>query len=148
QPISWSHSHCSSTEARILAANPGGPQVVAQISRPCHKPRSQADTSDGSKLAEPTVELSVVQTIHVAVSVEVEVPEIMGVTGTCLERGPEEVTVQLVHVATAVMVAEQPEEAVHTVASRRAVAVTVQFPSPPVVDPVPANRQGVTAVRQ
>src|SRR6266568_9304172 len=87
----------------------------------------------GSELAELTVEFAVVQAVHSTVSVEVEVPEIMGVTGNRFEGGPEEITVQLVHIAVAVTVAEEPEEALHGVPSRNAVAVPVQLPPPAVV---------------
>jgi len=52
--------------------------------------------------AEPAVELAVVPAFHVAVSVEVEVRQIIRVTGNRLERGPEEVAIQPVHVPVAV----------------------------------------------
>src|SRR5947209_17089071 len=99
-------------------------------------------------LAEAAVELPVVPAVHVAVPVEVEVPQVTGLAGARPERGPEEVAIQWIHVAVAVAVAEQPEEAVHAVAPRRAVAVSVQLSPPAVVDPVRANRQRVLAIRQ
>src|SRR5262249_13340185 len=98
--------------------------------------------------AEPAVELPVVPAVYVAVPVEVEVPQVARVGGARPERGPEAVAVPLIHVPVAVRVAEQPEEAVHPVAARGAVAVPVQFPSPAVVDVVREDRQGVVAVRQ
>src|SRR5262245_46181699 len=101
-----------------------------------------------SWLAEAAVELPVVPAVHVAVAVEIEVPQVAGLAGVLHERGAEEVAILAVHVAVAVGIAEQPEEAVHLVASRRAVAVPVQLPAPAVVDPVGADRQGVTTVRQ
>src|SRR4029077_6852424 len=102
----------------------------------------------GSKLAEAAVEFAVVPAVHVAVPVEIEVPKISGVTDIRLERGPEEVTVQLVPIAVAVTVAEQPVETVHPVAAGRAIAVAVQLPPQSVVDPIRLERQGVAAVRQ
>src|SRR5262249_27225060 len=95
----------------------------------------------GSQLAEATVELPVVLAVHIAVAVEVEVPQVTGLTGALLERRPEQVAVQPVHVAVAVAVAEQSEEAVHPVAARGAVAVAVQLPPPAVVDVVREDRQ-------
>ncbi len=56
----------------------------------------------GSTLAEPAVELPVVPAVHVAVPVEVEVPQVAGVGGARPERGPEEVAVLSVHVTVAV----------------------------------------------
>src|SRR5439155_2407346 len=102
----------------------------------------------GSTLAEAAVELPVVPAVHVAVAVEVEVPQVGGIADALPECGPEEVAVQPIHGAVAVAVAEQPEEAVNPVASRQAVAVPVQRPPPLVVDAVCPDRQGVTAVRQ
>src|SRR5207244_3325540 len=96
-----------------------------------------------SILAEAAIELPVVQAVHVAVAVEIEVPEVSGLAGVLPERGAEEVAVLPVDVAVDVAVAEQPEEGVHAVAPRRAVAVPVQFSPPAVVDPVRADRQGV-----
>src|SRR5688500_11079641 len=101
-----------------------------------------------SKLAEPAVELAVVPAVHVAVPVEVEVPQVAGVGGDRPERGPEEVAVLPVHVAVPVRVAEQPGEAVHPVASAVAVTIPVEFPALPVADVVAPNGQRVVAVRQ
>ena len=68
--------------------------------------------------AEAAVELPVVSAVHVAVAIEVEVPQVAGVGGARPERGPEEVAIQTIDVPVAVAVAEEPEEAVHPVASR------------------------------
>src|SRR5260370_30252892 len=102
----------------------------------------------GSELAELTVEFAVVQAVHIAVPVEVEVRQIIGVTGIRLERGPEEVTVQLLHVAIASRVAEQPEERFQTIATGSAVSVSVQLPTPAVVNAVGPDRQDVAAIRK
>src|SRR5262249_58666180 len=102
----------------------------------------------GSEGAEAAVELAVVPAVHVAVAVEVEVPQVAGLAGALPERGAEEVTVRPVHVAVAVGVAEQPVEAVRPVAPGRAVPVAIQLPPKAVVHPVRPDRQGVTAVRQ
>src|SRR5689334_21266111 len=99
----------------------------------------------GSELAEAAVELAVVPAVHVAVPVEVEVPQVAGVAGAPLEGGQEAVAVRPVHVAFAGGVAEQPGEAVHPVAARRAVAVAVQLAPPAVVDPVRPDGEGVAA---
>src|SRR5262245_52916447 len=73
--------------------------------------------SSASKLAEAAVELAVVQTVHVAVTVEVEVPQEGGVGGVRPEREPEKVAVHPIHIAIAVAVAEKPVEDVNTVAA-------------------------------
>ena len=82
-----------------------------------------------SILAEPEIKLSVVQPVHVAVAVEIQVPQVAGVGGGRPERGLEAVAVLSVHVPVAVRVAEQPEERVDAVAPRDAVAVPVQLPA-------------------
>src|SRR5438876_3264013 len=99
-------------------------------------------------LAEAAVELPVVPAVHLAVPVEVEIPQVTGLAGTLLERGPEEVAIQPIHVPVAVAVAEQPEEAVHAVTSRQTITISVQFASHAIMDPVCADRQAITAVRQ
>src|SRR5262245_25097479 len=99
-------------------------------------------------LAEPAVELPVVPAVHIAVPVEIEVPQIADFTGACLERGSEKVAVELIHVPVAVTVAEQPEEAVLPVAAGRAVPIAVELPAPTVVDAIREDRQGVGAGRQ
>src|SRR5438034_8534078 len=45
-------------------------------------------------------------------------------------------------------VAEQPEEAVHPVASRQIITISVQFASHAIMDPACSDRQAITAVRQ
>src|SRR5262249_55260460 len=95
-----------------------------------------------SILAEAAVEMPVVQTVHIAVAVEVEIPEGADVGGTLFERGAGEGAGQPVYIAVAVAVAAQPDE------TGRAVAVAVQLSPPAVVDAVRKDRQGVTAVRQ
>src|SRR6266545_4135163 len=102
----------------------------------------------GSRVAEPAVELPVVEAVHVAVPVEVEVPQVTGVGGTRPEGGPEGLAVLPVHVAVAVRVAEQPGDGLNAVATGHAVAVPVQFSPPAVVYVVREDRQGVAAVRQ
>src|SRR2546427_13109949 len=86
-----------------------------------------------SILAEPAIELPVVQAVHVAVPVEVEVPEVADVGGALPECGSEEVAIQPIHVAVAIAVAEEPEKAVHPVATRRTIAVSVDHSPPAVV---------------
>src|SRR5262245_26508785 len=98
--------------------------------------------------AEPAVELPVVPAVYVAVPVEVEVPQVARVGGARPERGPEAVAVPLIHVPVAIRVAEQPEVAVHAVSSRNTIAISVQFPSHAIVDPVAPDRHAITAVRQ
>src|SRR5205085_2849290 len=51
-----------------------------------------------SAVAEPAVELPVVPAVHVAVPVEVEVPQVPGLAGGGVERGSEPVAVRRVHV--------------------------------------------------
>src|SRR5215203_6305520 len=80
-----------------------------------------------SILSEPAVELPVVRAVHVAVPVEVEVPQVAGVGGRRLEGGPERLAVLLVHVPVAVRVAEEAGEAGNVVAPRGAVPVPVQL---------------------
>src|SRR5438132_11840326 len=99
-------------------------------------------------LAEAAAQLPVVPAVHVAVPVEVEVPQFAHIAGLGPERGPKLLAVRSVHGAIAVRVAEQPGEAVHPVAPRRTVAVPVQLSAEAVVDTVRPDRQGVTAVRQ
>src|SRR4051812_39738098 len=60
----------------------------------------------GSMLAEAAAELAVIAPVHIAVTVEVEVPQVAGVAGARPGRGPEEVAVLSVHVAVAVCVPE------------------------------------------
>lgn len=63
----------------------------------------------GSILAEPAIELPVVQAVHVAIPVEVEVPQVTGLTRLRLEHGPEPVAVLLVHIAVAVAILRQSQ---------------------------------------
>src|SRR5688500_13841811 len=104
-------------------------------------------TPHGSKLPEPAVELSVVVAVHVAVPIEVEVPQVADVGDARSVRGPERLAILPVRVAVAVRVAEQPGEAVCPIAARRSVAVSVQRAAPAVLDEVRVDRQRVTAVR-
>src|SRR5690349_2909290 len=94
-----------------LAEGPAG--RVAQPPSP-----ARALLPSGLQPAEPAVELPVVPAVHAAVPVEVEVPQVPGLGGGRPERGPEPVAVKSVHVPVAVRVAEQPDEALHPVASR------------------------------
>src|SRR5260370_39075738 len=84
-----------------------------------------------SKLAEAAVELAVVPAVHVAVPVEVEVPEATGLAGAFLERGAEEVAIGLIHAPVAVAVADHPLEAARAHAPGRTV------PGPVPVPPLP-----------
>src|SRR5262249_58646914 len=95
-----------------------------------------------SILAEPAVELPVVPAVHVAVPVEVEVPQVVSVGGRRPIGRAEAVAVLSVHIAIPVRVAEQPAEAVHPIAARGAVAVTVQLPPPAAVYSGHAGREG------
>src|SRR5262249_32154106 len=101
-----------------------------------------------SMQAESTVEPPVVRAVHVAVAVQVEIPQVTGVTIARLERGPELITVHSVHVVVPIAVAELAEEGVHAVTTGSAVAVPVQLSPSAVVDVVREDRQGVAAVRQ
>src|SRR5687767_7520376 len=83
----------------------------------------------GSILPEPAVELPVVPAVHVAVPVEVEVPQVAGVGRGRPERGPEAVPVLPVHVAVTVAVPEESGEAVHALAAPVLVAVAIEFPA-------------------
>src|SRR5262249_18049574 len=89
-----------------------------------------------SKLAESAIELPVVRAVHVAVAVEVEIPQVTCIANARFERGPEQITVHSVHVVVPIAIAEQAEEGVHAVTTGRAVAVPVQLPPPAVVDVV------------
>src|SRR5260370_23399316 len=100
-----------------------------------------------SKPTEAAIELPVIPAVHFAVPVEVEVPEVTGRTGLRLERGPKQLAVLLVHDSVAIAVAEQPEEAVHPVASRHAITRPLQFPPPPVVHHAPKYGRGLVAGR-
>ena len=55
-----------------------------------------------SILAEPAIELPVVPAVHVAVPVEVEIPEVAGVPGGRPECGSEEGAIRLIHVVIAI----------------------------------------------
>src|SRR5262245_61606674 len=89
-----------------------------------------------SELAEPAIELPVVQAVHVAIPVEVEVPQVTGLTGLRVECGPEPIAVQPVQITVPVRVTEQSRDDVQPVTPRRAVPVAVQVPSPAVVDEI------------
>src|SRR5262249_11089180 len=78
-----------------------------------------ADAPRRSKLAEAAVELPLVQAVHVAVAVVIEVPQVAGVTSFRTERGPEQLAGLPVHVPLALRVAEQPDEALPPPAPRR-----------------------------
>src|SRR5262245_37085266 len=54
--------------------------------------------STESMRAESAVELPVVGAVHVAVAIEIEIPEVICVTRLRFERGPEQITVHSVHV--------------------------------------------------
>src|SRR5437016_2032159 len=84
----------------------GGPQIVAQISRPYHNLGPRPIHLTGSILAEPTVELPVVPTIDVAIAVEIEISQVAGLASVRLERGSEEVAILPIHIVVAVCVAE------------------------------------------
>src|SRR5262245_46018496 len=61
-----------------------------------HGPRPVLLTN--SKLAEAAVELPPVVAVHVAITIEVEVPQVTSLAFLRPERGPEEVAVHSVHV--------------------------------------------------
>src|SRR5262245_17365269 len=61
-----------------------------------------------------------------AVGVEVEVPEVAGVTGALAVGGFEDTFVSVVHVAVAVGVAKAAEKLVQVVAAGLAVAVAIE----------------------
>src|SRR5262245_5562612 len=98
----------------------------------------------GSNLSEPAVELPVVVAIHVAVAVEVEIPQVPGLARVLRERRPEEVTIKAIDVPVAIAVAKQPADLVHAIAARATVVVAVQFPPPAVMGTIRPDRQGVT----
>src|SRR5262245_273594 len=101
-------------------------------------------------LAEAAVELPVVPAVHVAVPVEVEIPEVTDLAGALLEHGPEAVAIQPIHIAVAVTVAEQPEEGVNAVAALEAVAVGIDLApqAETVADLAAVNGERVTAIGQ
>src|SRR5262249_5071690 len=123
--------------------------------RPRHRPLfwlpSISDADSPSRRhgsAEPAAELSLVSAVHVAVPVEVEVPQVTGVAGGRLEGRTEEGSIQPVHVPVAVAIAKEAEESVGVVAARRAVAAAVELSPEAVADPVAVEEEGIVAVRQ
>src|SRR5262245_10023883 len=82
-----------------------------------------------SSLTEAAVELPFVHTVHVAVAIKIQEPQVARVADVLPEGGAEVVAVQPIDVVVAVAVAEQPEECVHAVAAPVAVPVAVEFPA-------------------
>src|SRR3954467_3541005 len=59
---------------------------------------------------EPAVKLPVVPAVHVAIAVEIEVPNVTGLAGRSIERRSKGVAVDSTDVVVTVAVAEHPED--------------------------------------